>query len=130
MNTPYEYDLRGYSSIETIPEIRIEGLEIEYRAKKNGTMSFTIEFTDRNFIDFEGQVTDTISFLKANEQRLVELKSRIPNLSWDIDFGYNTKVATGELAIEGLHFPVELLGVCARLEIELLVSLYNANQFE
>jgi hypothetical protein len=61
---------------------------------------------------------------------LNELKSHIPNLSWDIDFGYNTKVATGELTVEGLHFPVELLTICARLAIELLVSLYNANQFE
>lgn len=122
--------LRGFNPLETIPEIRVEGLEIEYRTRKDGKPYFIIVVTDRNFTDFEGQVNDTIGFLKANETRLVELKSRITNLSWNIDFGYNTKVASGELAVEGLLFPIELLTVCARLEIELLVSLYNANQFE
>lgn len=122
--------LRGFTSLETIPEIKVEGLEIEYKTRKDGKRYFIIDVTDRNFIDFDGQVKDTIAFLKANESRLVELKNRIPDLSWNIDFGYNTKVATGELAVEGLLFPVELLTGCARLEIELLVSLYNANQFE
>jgi hypothetical protein len=122
--------LRGFTFLETIPEINIEGLEIEYKTMRSGKQTFIIDVTDRNFADFEGQVNDTISYLKRNEHRLVKLKSHFPNLSWDIDFGYNTKVATGELAVEGLHFPIELLAVCARLEIELLVSLYNANQFE
>ena len=122
--------LRGFPSLETIPEINVEGLEIEYRTNKEGKQTFIIDITDRNFTDFEGQVRDTIAFLKTNEQRLVELKNHIPNLSWDIDFGYNTKVATGELAVEGLLFPVELLTLCSRLGIEFLVSLYNANQFE
>jgi len=122
--------LRGFTSLETILEIQVEGLEVEYRTWKDGKRTFIIDVTDRNFTDFEGQVNDTISFLKANEQQLVELKSHIPNLSWDIDFGYNTKIATGELAVEGLHFPAELLAICVRLGIELLVSLYNENQFE
>ena len=122
--------LRGFTSLETISEIKVEGLEIEYRTRKDGKRYFIMDIADRNFTDFDGQVKDTIAFLKANEQRLVALKGQIPNLSWDIDFGYNTKVATGELAVEGLHFPAELLAICARLGIELLVSLYNANQFD
>jgi hypothetical protein len=122
--------LRGFSSVETIPEIRVEGLEIEYRTRKDGRRYFIIDVTDRSFTDFDGQVSDTIAFLNANEQRLVKLKSQIPNLAWDIDFGYNTKVETGELAVEGLLFPVDLLALCAGLKIALLVSLYNVNQFE
>jgi hypothetical protein len=122
--------LRGFSSVETIPEIRVEGLEIEYRTRKDGRRYFILDVTDRSFTDFDGQVSDTIAFLNANEQRLVKLKSQIPNLAWDIDFGYNTKVETGELAVEGLLFPVDLLALCAGLKIALLVSLYNVNQFE
>ncbi|MGZ3922416.1 MAG: hypothetical protein ACXVLT_11135 [Flavisolibacter sp.] len=122
--------LRGFTFLDAIPEINIEGLDIEYRTRKDGKLAFIIDITDRNFTDFEAQVGDTIAFLKTNELRLLELKNQIPKLSWDIDFGYNTKVATGELAIEGLHFPFTLLALCARLEIELLVSLYSANQFE
>jgi hypothetical protein len=122
--------LRGFSSVETIPEIRVEGLEIEYRTRKDGRRYFIIDVTDRSFTDFDGQVSDTMAFLNANEQRLVKLKSQIPNLAWDIDFGYNTKVETGELAVEGLLFPVDLLALCAGLKIALLVSLYNVNQFE
>jgi hypothetical protein len=122
--------LRGFSSVETIPEIRVEGLEIEYRTRKDGRRYFIIDVTDRSFSDFDGQVSDTMAFLNANEQRLVKLKSQIPNLAWDIDFGYNTKVETGELAVEGLLFPVDLLALCAGLKIALLVSLYNVNQFE
>jgi hypothetical protein len=122
--------LRGFTILETIPETTVEGLETEYRTMNDGKVFFIIDVTDKNFTDFDGQVNGTIAFLKANEHRLNELKSQIPNLSWDIDFGYNTKIATGELAVEGLHFPAELLAICAKLGIELLVSLYNANQFE
>lgn len=122
--------LRGFTSLETIPEIKVEGLEIEYRTSKEGKQTYIIGITDRNFTDFEEQVRDTIDFLKTNEQRLIELKNHTSNLSWDIDFGYNTKVAIGELAVEGLLFPVELLELCSRLGIELLVSLYNGNLFE
>ena len=122
--------LRGFTSLKTIPDTKVEGLEIEYKTIKEGKQIFIIDITDSNFTDFERQVRDTIAFLRTNEQRLIKLKNHIPNLSWDIDFGYNTKVATGELAVEGLLFPVELLELCSRLGIELLVSLYNGNQFE
>ena len=119
--------LRGFTSLKIVPEIRVEGLTIAYKILKSGKQCFIIDISDRNFTDFDGQINDTIRFLKTNKQRLIELKSSIDNLYWDIDFGYNTKVATGELSVEGLLFPVELLSLCASLEIKLLVSLYNLN---
>jgi hypothetical protein len=54
---------------------------------------------------------------------LDDLKTNAANLHWELDYGNNTKVATGELGVEGLHFPLVLLILCAELKIEILVSL-------
>ena len=121
--------LRGFTSLQTIPAIRVEGLEIEYKSWKSGKQGFIIDITDKNFTDFDGQINDTISFLMTKEKQLTELKNSFPKLFWDIDFGYKTKVSTGELAVEGLLLPVKLISLCARLKIGLLISLYDANSF-
>jgi len=51
-------------------------------------------------------------------------------LNREVDYGYNTKVATGELAVERLHFPLQLLRHCAELKVKIPVSLYDGNLFE
>src|SRR5574337_1756126 len=104
--------LRGFTSLQTIAKTKVEGLEIEYKTWGNGKQGFIIDITDKNFTDFDGQVKDTISFLKTKEKQLAELKNSVPTLVWDVDFGYKTKVTTGELAVEGLLLPVELLFLC------------------
>jgi hypothetical protein len=68
--------------------------------------------------------------LEKNKSALFALKSNIGQLSWDIDFGYKPKIVSGELAIEGLLFPIRLIEICSQLGIELLVSLYDSRLFE
>lgn len=85
---------------------------------------------DTDFDDFKGQVAGTIDFLKNKYSLLNELKEKITDLNWVIDCGYNTKVATGESAVESLHLPLELLKMCSDLQIGFLISLYDGNRFE
>lgn len=121
--------LRGYTSTENELTLRTFGLPIELKASKGKRTDFLIDITDKNFEDFNGQVTDTIAFLTTNRVQLGELRNSIPGISWEIDYGYNTKVATGELAVEGLHLPLELLRLCSELKIEILISLYDGKLF-
>ena len=42
--------------------------------------------------------------------------------------GYSYHCARAwELAVEGLHFPLQLLRLCTELKVEILVSLYDGN---
>ncbi|HUC81795.1 MAG TPA: hypothetical protein VMR70_12820 [Flavisolibacter sp.] len=121
--------LRGYTSIENDLPLKSSELQLELKAAKGKRTDFLIDITDKDFEDFNGQVTDTIAFLTTNRVQLVELKDAIPDIIWEIDYGYNTKVATGELAVEGLHLPLELLRLCSELKIEILISLYDGKLF-
>ena len=121
--------LRGYTLTQNELNLQSFGLPIELKPSKGNRTDFLIEITDKDFKDFNGQVMDTIAFLTANQVQLVELKNKIPDINWEIDYGYNTKVATGELAVEGLHLPVALLRLCSDLNIEILVSLYDGKLF-
>ena len=122
--------LRGYTSPENQSLLQSAELNIELNAPKGNRLDFIIDVTDKDFIDFNGQISDTTGFLTENFLQLSYLKNKVTDLYWEVDYGYNTKVATGELAVEGLRFPLELLKLCAELEIEILVSLYDGNLFE
>lgn len=69
-------------------------------------IDFIIDVTDKDFQDINGQIKDFIGFLTENFSQLDDLKDKVADLNWKVDYGYNTKVATGELAVEGLHFPL------------------------
>jgi hypothetical protein len=122
--------LRGYTSTENHSLLQSLELYIEIKAPKENRLDFIIDITDKDFQDFNGQITDTIVFLSKNLLPLKDLRNKVSPLYWEIDYGYNTKVATGELAVEGLHFPIELLRLCVDLQIELQISLYDGKLFE
>ena len=122
--------LRGNTSTETGLTLQSFGMPIELKPSKSNRTDFLIEISDKDFEDFNGQVTDAIAFLNTNRVQLFELKNAIPDISWEMDYGYNTKVAIGELAVEGLHLPLELLKLCSELNIEILISLYDGKLFD
>jgi len=122
--------LRGYTSTEKHSLLQSSELNIEIKVPKDDKIDFIIDVTDKDFQDFNGQITDTISFLTENLSQLSDLKNKMADLYWVLDYGYNTKVATGEFAVEGLHFPLQLIRLCTELNIEILVSLFDGNLFE
>ena len=122
--------LRGNITPESKSILQSSELNIEVKAEKENRNSFIIDITDKDFQDFDGQIADTIDFLNTQHSQLMVLKSQIPGMFWYIDYGYNTKVATGELVYEGLRLPLELIRLCSELQIEILLSLYDGKQFE
>ncbi len=122
--------LRGYTTVEYYPMLQSSELKLEIKVPKRDRSDFSIEVADRDFQNFNGQVTDTINFLDKNLLQLKALKSKLPDINWEIDYGFKPKVTTSELAVEGLHFPVELLKLCSELQIEIVLSLYDGKLFE
>jgi hypothetical protein len=121
--------LRGYTSTENHALLQSSELNIDIKSPEDDRIDFIIDVTDKDFQDFNGQIKDTIRFLTGNFSQLSDLKNKVADLKWEVDYGYNTKVATGELAVEGLHFPLQLLSLCTELKLEILVSLYDGNLF-
>lgn len=122
--------LRGCTSSSHHTILLTSGLNINIAPAEGSNITFVIDITDRDFQNFKGQIADTIKFLKANHSVLYEIKNKIPDLDWEIEYGYSTKVATGELAVEGLLIPLTLVKLCSELQIEILVSLYDGTLFE
>ncbi len=122
--------LRGLTLIENEPKIYSDTLTIEIKPSKNDKARFQVEITDRDFADLKGQFADTVAFLEKNKISLQQVKNRLSDLSWHIDFGYMSKLVTGSIAIEAIFLPLPLLKLCSELEIELLVSMYDSRLFQ
>jgi hypothetical protein len=122
--------LRGYTSVQNQSKIFSNELKLDIRAAKDGRVIFIVDISDKDFKDFDTQVEDTIEYLTKNKAALLALKNNIGQLSWNIDFGYAPKIVSGELAVEGLFFPLQLVENCSELGIELLISLYDSRLFQ
>ena len=69
-------------------------------------------------------IAEVLKFLQANKKELAKLKRTkgVENLM--LDFGFNSRVGTEKVAVQGEYFPPEFLRLAGELNIGIGLSIY------
>lgn len=70
------------------------------------------------------QIEDAIAFLKQNYRDLERTKGESAIEGKWLDFGYYCRLHPDTVWMQGEYFPIDLIRLCAELEIEIGLSLY------
>lgn len=113
--TPYAVFRRGDPRFPNFPNP-------EYRVHTSGGFQCDVSGDDGH--DLRAQIDDAIAFLKQHRRDLRKLK-REPAIEgkW-LDFGYFCRLHPETVWMQREFLPIELLRLCAELEIEIGLSLY------
>jgi len=69
--------LRGYTSIQNKSKIVSQELKVEIKTSKDGRALFIIDIADKNFTDFEGQITTLLNIWKKINRLCLPLKATL-----------------------------------------------------
>ena len=89
----------------------------------------TLEVSDKDWNDIEGQIEDAIGFFEQNKIDIQKLFKLISDLSAGLDFPINSKL-DGNIVTHGIIYPNQLTKLAGNLNIDIGMTMYEYGMFE
>ena len=86
----------------------------------------SIDVSDKDWSDFDGQVADAISFLTNHEQELLELLHSHAVTNAYLDFPLYSRLSS-EMFEQSERFPHELIVLAGRIGLGIRMAIYEKN---
>ena len=105
----------------------------EYRNKKKTrkmeNYSISLDVSDREWDDFDGQVSDAVQFLKVHRVTLKKLLNTAGTTDAYLDFPIYSRL-NKEIANQNDHLPRELISLAGELNLGIEMAQYAKNAFK
>lgn len=105
----------------------------EYRDTKRARLcqnnQATLDVSDKEWDDLQGQINDAICFLENHKGDIQKLFELVNDLSVGLDFPINSKL-DGNIVTQGITFPGRLTSLAGSLNIDIGMTLYEYGLFE
>jgi len=125
------YSFKGFSEDTDIPIFSVFD-KGEYRNKKRTRVcnenTLSLDVSDKEWDDFPGQAADAISFLSMHYDELLELLSKVSDVSACLDFPIYSRLSS-EIVNQNDYIPKDLISLAGKLNLEIGMSQYSRDAF-
>jgi hypothetical protein len=123
-----DFDVESYLARTKLPikgaHFWIRGTPIYNKKRRHHDSGFSKWVSQDKWDDLRAAVAEVLRFLKANRNELLKLKRATGIEDLMLDFGFNSRVGTDKVAMQGEYLPPEFLRLAGELNIGIGLSIY------
>lgn len=103
--------------------------DIKYKDKKYSSYRISFGVSEKEWDDFEGQISDAILFLEKHYEQIQLLNDTITISDAYLDFPLWSRLDEN-IANQNNHIPRQLIRIAGKLNIGIEVAIYSKDAFE